>query len=123
MRISIVIPALNEAGTLRATLHALQPLRAQGHEIIVVDGGSEDDTVDRAGALCDQVLGTLPGRARQMNAGAQVATGEVLWFLHADTLAPAEAALDLAAAVARPGRDWWRFGVRLSGSHPPLRVA
>lgn len=122
MRISIVIPALNEAGGIAATLGALQTLRAQGHELIVVDGGSEDDTVDRAAALCDILLTAPRGRARQMNAGAYVASGDVLWFVHADTLAPERAAVDLLAALSRPGCEWGRFDVRLSGRRPLLRI-
>lgn len=122
MRISIVIPALNEAGGIAATLGALQTLRSQGHELIVVDGGSEDGTVDRAAALCDQLLTAPRGRARQMNAGARVASGDVLWFLHADTLAPGRAAGDLLAALSRPGYEWGRFDVRLSGRRPLLRI-
>lgn len=122
MRISIVIPALNEAGGIAATLGALQTLRAQGHELIVVDGGSEDDTIDHAAPLCDKLLTAPRGRARQMNAGARVASGDVLWFLHADTLAPPRAAGDLLTALSRPGCDWGRFDVRLSGRRPLLRV-
>jgi rSAM/selenodomain-associated transferase 2 len=122
LRISIVIPALNEAAGIAATLEALQPLRARGHELILVDGGSDDGTVNCADGLCDQRLVAPRGRARQMNAGARAASGEVLWFLHADTLAPVGAADDLVAALERPGCDWGRFDVRLSGSHPLLRI-
>ncbi|MCO6413998.1 MAG: TIGR04283 family arsenosugar biosynthesis glycosyltransferase [Thiogranum sp.] len=122
MRISIVIPALNEAGSIAATLGALQTLRPQGHELIVVDGGSEDDTIDHAAPLCDRLLTAPRGRARQMNAGARAASGDVLWFLHADTLAPQRAAGDLLAALSRCGCHWGRFDVRLSGRRPLLRV-
>lgn len=122
MRISIVVPALNEAARIVATLTPLQPLRAQGHEIIVVDGSSDDGTTERARPLCDRVLTAPRGRACQMNVGAQAAYGDVLWFLHADTRASMGSAEALLTALARAGRDWGRFDVRLSGAHPLLRL-
>lgn len=122
MRLSIIIPALNEAAQIAATLETLQPLRVQGHEIIVVDGGSNDGTPEHVQALCDRLVSAPRGRARQMNAGAQAAQGDVLWFLHADTRASAAAANALLAALAQPGCAWGRFDVRLSGPHPLLRV-
>lgn len=118
--ISVIIPALNEAGHIAATLAPLQPLRQRGHEVIVVDGGSSDATATRAQPLADRVLTATRGRARQMNAGAQAAHGEVLWFLHADTLAPADADRLLRDALA--GHAWGRFDVRLSGHQPLLRM-
>lgn len=120
MRISVVIPALNEAGGIAATLRALQPLRVRGHEVLVVDGGSTDATAARAVGLCDRLLQAPRGRARQMNAGARAARGDVLWFLHADTRVPADADALLLEALAR--RAWGRFDVRLSGTQPLLRV-
>ena len=120
MRISVVIPTLNEADRIAATLFPLQPLRARGHEVLVVDGGSTDLTAARATGLCDRVLQAPPGRARQMNRGAQAAHGEVLWFLHADTLVPAGAAATLLEALAQ--HAWGRFDVRLSGPQPLLRA-
>lgn len=122
MRLSIILPVLNEAGTLPATLDALQPLRARGHEVIVVDGGSDDGTPARAMALADRVLTAPRGRARQMNAGAAVARGEVLLFLHADTRLPEDADAAVAAALDAAGREWGRFDVRLSGAAWPLRI-
>jgi uncharacterized protein len=85
-KISIVIPTLNEATTIGAILANLQPL--PNLEIILVDGGSIDDTVKIAQAFSVQVLTSPPGRARQMNLGAKAATGEILLFLHADTVLP-----------------------------------
>lgn len=122
LRISVIVPALNEAATIAATLAPLQAARAAGHEIIVVDGGSTDATVDRARALADRVIVSPPGRATQMNAGARIATGDILWFLHADTLAPADAIDTLCAALADGRRSWGRFDVRLSGNRWPFRV-
>lgn len=122
MRLSVVIPALNEAAGIAATLEPLQPLRAQGHEVLVVDGGSADGTAELARSLCDVLLTAPRGRAAQMNAGAAAARGDVLWFLHADTRADAAALTALSAALADPACIWGRFDVRLSGAHPLLRV-
>ena len=122
MRLSIILPVLNEAGTLPATLAALQPLRRQGHEILVVDGGSDDDTPAVAARLADRILTAPRGRGRQMNAGAAVASGEVLLFLHADTRLPAAADASIDAALRARSRVWGRFDVRLSGSAWPLRI-
>ena len=84
MRVSIIVPVLNEAAIIRGFLEHLQAV-APGAEIIVVDGGSEDGTFELCRSLADHVIESVPGRARQMNAGAQIARGEILWFLHADS--------------------------------------
>lgn len=122
MNLSIIIPALNEVAQIVATLEPLQPLRGMGYEILVVDGDSDDGTPEHARPLCDRIVNAPRGRARQMNAGAQAARGDVLWFLHADTQVPAAAVEALLAALAQPRCQWGRFDVRLSGSHPLLRV-
>ena len=119
--LSIVVPALNEAGAIDATLGALAPLRARGAEVIVVDGGSTDATAARARPLADRVLTSPCGRARQMNAGAALASGDALLFLHADTLLPADADL-LVGAAMNAGAAWGRFDVRIAGRHPMLGV-
>jgi rSAM/selenodomain-associated transferase 2 len=119
-RLSVVVPALNEARGIRAALEALAPLRARGHEIIVVDGGSADGTRERAAGLCDQVLDAPRGRASQMNAGARAARGEALVFLHADTRLP-EGADELIFQSLRASR-WGRFDVEIDGRHPLLGI-
>jgi rSAM/selenodomain-associated transferase 2 len=86
-KISIIIPVLNEAKIIKSTLVNLE--NASDVEVIVVDGGSQDDTVAIAKSHKVKVLFCTPGRARQMNAGAASATGEMLLFLHGDTLLPA----------------------------------
>lgn len=120
MRLSIVVPALDEAEALPATLAALAPLRERGHEVIVVDGGSTDGTPALAAPLADRVLRAPRGRARQMNAGAAVAAGDALVFLHADTRLPPEADRHVAEALA--ARLWGRFDVAIEGRAPLLRV-
>ena len=119
-RLSVVIPALNEAQGIRAALEALAPLRARGHEVIVADGGSTDGTVELARPLCDRVVQAVRGRAQQMNAGARVASGDALLFLHADTRLPANAdhMIFQGLCLAR----WGRFDVRIEGRHPMLKV-
>ncbi len=120
-QISIIIPVLNESRHIKNTLQRLQPLRLQGHEIIVVDGGSSDDTVVQASPLADKVMVSMAGRARQMNTGAAEAAGSILWFLHGDTLVGAESHTGLLAAL-RGGANWGRFNVRLSGDLWSLRI-
>lgn len=112
--ITIVIPALNEAGTLQAMLAALQPLRRSGHEVIVVDGGSHDDSVNVSKPYADKVLHSGAGRAQQMQTGAAAARGRVLWFLHADTLVPENAAIAIIDALRDSGRAWGRFDIRFA---------
>lgn len=113
-RLSIVLPALNEAAGITATLQALAPLRAAGHEVIVVDGGSTDGTAALAAPLASRVVASERGRARQMNAGAAVATGELLLFLHADTRLPPGADAAITTALQR-GARWGRFDVHIEG--------
>lgn len=116
LRVSVVIPVWMEAAGIVSALDALQPLRAAGHEVIVVDSGSTDGTPDLARPLCDRVLPSAPGRAVQMNTGAAAATGDVLLFLHADTQLPDDAMAWIEQALFS-GRVWGRFDVRLSGRH------
>ncbi len=114
-RLSIVVPALNEARGIRAALEALAPLRARGHAVIVVDGGSTDGTQRIAIPLCDLFLNAPRGRAVPMNAGARAASGEVLVFLHADTRLPEN--------IFIPGSALWgRFDVQIEGRHPLLKI-
>lgn len=119
-RISIIIPALNEAEGIVATLQPLQALRQRGHEVILADGGSTDTTVLLAGPWVDQITHSPCGRALQMNTGAQTAHGQILLFLHADTQLPSDADRLLLEAVQT--HRWGRFDVRLSGTRIGLRV-
>jgi len=119
--LSVIIPVWMEAASITDTLLALQPIRAQGHEVIVVDAGSSDGTAELARPLCDRVVVSDKGRAVQMNAGATVARGNLFLFLHADTRLP-DNALDHLAEFARLRHAWGRFNVRLSGQQPVFRM-
>lgn len=114
-RLSIIIPVLDEASGIVAILQRLQPLRAQGAEIIVADGGSTDASRTLAEPLADLVLTSPRGRGCQMNTGAAAGQGPVLLFLHADTLLPANAMEAILLAIRR-GAAWGRFDVRIDGS-------
>ncbi len=122
MRLSIVIPALNEADTIVATLTPLQAMRSRGAEVILVDGGSTDATTQIAAPLIDRALNSAKGRATQMNAGAAVATGDVLLFLHADSSLPVDADHIIFNALQASSRKWGRFDVSIVGRHFFLRV-
>jgi len=113
--VSIVMPVLNEAAEIEAALLALTPYRRRGVEVIVVDGGSNDGTAALATPLADRVLEGERGRAVQMNAGAVAAHGDVLLFLHADTRLPDDADGLVLDGLARSGRIWGRFDVRIDG--------
>lgn len=114
-RLSVVMPVLNEADGIADALAALQPLRTQGAELIVVDGGSRDGTLKGCAGLADHALPGPRGRARQMNHGAARATGDVLLFLHADTRLPGAARAAISAALASGRHDWGRFDVEIAG--------
>lgn len=122
MKLSIIIPVLNEALVIVRTLSSLQPLRHKGHEVIVVDGGSEDDSMWLSKPLADKVIQTIRGRSRQMNAGAKLAKGDFLLFLHADTLLPNNADRLIIEGMNGKYRLWGRFNVKLSGRTPLLRI-
>ena len=119
-KLSVIVPTLDEGERIAATLDALASLRALGVEVIVVDGGSRDATVQRARLRADRVIPAARGRASQMNAGAEKATGDVLLFLHADTRLPSDADHVVLNALERSGRAWGRFDVNIEGRHPLL---
>jgi len=120
--LSVIIPCLNEADGIAASLQALAPLRARGVEVVVVDGGSTDNTLDIARPLADQAMSAPRGRALQMNAGAAQARGDLLLFLHADCRLPPNADGLIVDGLNRARKTWGRFDVVLTGSHPLLHV-
>ncbi|MDD5035923.1 MAG: TIGR04283 family arsenosugar biosynthesis glycosyltransferase [Methylococcaceae bacterium] len=121
-KISIIMPTLDEAAFITRQLALLLPWRERGHEIIVADGGSADLTPELARPLADRVITAARGRARQMNAGAELASGDVLLFLHADTRLPDRADELILQGLAAQGRVWGRFDVAIEGNHPMLAV-
>lgn len=121
-RLSIIIPTLDEAERIVATLESLDELRRRGHEVIVADGGSGDATPALAQGRADLVVCAPAGRAVQMNAGARAATGGVLLFLHADSRLPAQADRVVLQGLAAGDRAWGRFDVQIGGAHPLLRL-
>ncbi len=120
--ISIVVPMLDEAEALPSLLAHLQPFRDRGCEVILADGGSGDGSAEIAEKAGFPVLHAPRGRARQMNAAAQAAQGDVLIFLHADTRLPAQADGLVADALRDPLRAWGRFDVAISGTRAMLPV-
>ncbi|TAN85947.1 MAG: glycosyltransferase [Gallionella sp.] len=126
MRLSIIIPVLDEAENLPGLLGHLASLCGCNTEVIVVDGGSEDGSRQAALRAGARVIRSGCGRARQMNAGAAVAQGDVLLFLHADTLLPSVAVHVIEAAIRRGGGAqeyaWGRFDVSITGRPFMLRV-
>jgi len=125
MQLAIVMPVLNEAPQIEATLLRLNHLRARGARVIVVDGGSQDDTVTRAAPLADRTLVAPRGRSLQMNAGAradEAAGADVLLFLHADTQLPAEADRLIFRSLANSTRCWGRFDLAFAPATPLLSL-
>lgn len=122
MKLSIIVPVINEATTLPDLLAQLLPLQQDGCEVLLVDGGSSDNSTGLAERAGLQLIRSQRGRALQMNAGVAQATGEVLLFLHADTRLP-EGAPDLVTrALSDKAHCWGRFDVRIAGRHAMLRV-
>lgn len=124
--LSIIVPTLNEQLTIETCLSPLQSMRNLGVEVIVSDGGSTDLTSEVAKPLVDELICSEPGRARQMNAGAAVANGKYLLFLHADTKLPSGFSLGSLGEGPLGSQlhkvQWGFFPVKLSGSAWPFRV-
>ena len=120
MRLSIIIPVLNEERTIAGTVSDLA--RVEACEIIVVDGGSTDRTAEVVRDGPARLVAAARGRAAQMNQGARHAAGDVLLFLHADTRLPATAGSDVERSMADPGCVGGRFDIRLDSPSPLLRI-
>jgi rSAM/selenodomain-associated transferase 2 len=120
-KLSIVIPVLSESEQIERCLNGLQLLRQRGHEVIVVDGGSNDDTVLLALPLCDRVIQSEKSRAIQMNSGAANATGHCILFLHADTILP-PGITDLFLQLKNIEKEWGHFDIKLSGRNCLFRI-
>ncbi|MFM7409030.1 MAG: TIGR04283 family arsenosugar biosynthesis glycosyltransferase [Cuspidothrix sp.] len=117
--ISIIIPTLNEAGNIKAAINSIQ---SHNIEIIVVDGGSEDETLLIAKSLGVEVVVSPPGRANQMNTGAMVASGEILLFLHADTRLPSGFDEMIRKTLGKPGIVAGAFSLSINAPNWGLRL-
>ncbi len=119
-KVSVVIPTLNEVSSLESVI---VPLRGvPGVEVIVADGGSCDGTPEKAAALGAQVISSRPGRARQMNAGAASASGDVLLFLHADTRVAAKDVTHITRILNRSDAVGGAFGAVIESCRADLRL-
>jgi rSAM/selenodomain-associated transferase 2 len=117
--LSIIIPVLNEEAVLEGTLH---PFKAGSHEIIVVDGGSRDGSIDIAQRFTPHVYLAERNRGLQQHVGALRARGAILLFLHADTQLPPDYCGEIRRTLALPGVAFGAFRLRISGGHPWLRL-
>jgi rSAM/selenodomain-associated transferase 2 len=121
LKLSVIVPMLNEAAAIARTLTTIRT-GAPLAELIVVDGGSTDGSIEVARPRCDVVVQTVRGRPLQMNAGAARASGDALVFVHADTMVPASFSRDIEVALAKPEVVGGRFDVRLDDDHPLCRL-
>jgi rSAM/selenodomain-associated transferase 2 len=119
---SIIIPVLNDAPALSGLLDQLSSVRQQGHEVIVVDGGSTDDSVLVCRDRVDHLIEGKAGRSAQMNLGAENAAGDIFWFLHADSKLDSRICIQKILKINESPSAWGRFNVRLSGSDWRFRV-
>lgn len=119
------MPVLNEAGVQAAEfeqcLQRLQQYRDSGHELIIIDGGSDDDSFEIAQRYADRTIQCNRGRAIQMNAGARQTDADILLFLHADTQLPVNA-IEAVTRTINQGHYWGRFNVRLADGHFLFRI-
>jgi rSAM/selenodomain-associated transferase 2 len=118
--VSIIIPALNEAACIGATLHAVAQLSG-AVEVLLVDGDSDDDTCEIARAAGAKVISAARGRGVQLQRGAREALGDVLWFLHADTIVPLDGVKQIAEALSDPAVVAGNFNLHFSGSRRAAR--
>jgi rSAM/selenodomain-associated transferase 2 len=122
MQISVIVPVLNEASSIRPFLSNLRE-RTRGAEIIVVDGASTDGTDRLAQGFCDQVIRSGErSRAKQMNAGAGAARGDIFWFLHADTEVPLESLNEIGRIMRNPKVCGGFFRIRLPATPAVSRL-
>ncbi len=119
-KISIIIPTINEAGNIKEAINSTQP--STNVEVIVVDGGSKDDTLTIAQTLGLKIILSPPGRAVQMNMGAMAASGDILLFLHADTHLPTGFDVMIRTALQQPGTAAGAFTLRIDASGWGMRL-
>jgi rSAM/selenodomain-associated transferase 2 len=112
MKISIIVPVFNEAPLIRPFLQHLRA-RAPEAEIVVVDGGSTDDTSAFSVGFCDQLVRSEANRAVQMNSGAHTARGDILWFVHVDAEVPCGCLEEIGRIMDDPEVAAGFFRIRL----------
>lgn len=123
IKLSIIIPCLNEEKNITKTLSQLQGMRQRGHEIILSDGGSHDTTIQLSEPLVDKCVSSSTGRARQMNTGASHASGDILCFLHADTLGISDIDKNILSILTSQKKSHWGFfQIKLSSPYWPYRI-
>jgi len=122
MKVSVIIPVFNEVLAIQEALAKLQWLTEAGHEVMLVDGGSVDESVALAQQGSVRVIRSVKGRARQMNTGARQSSGDLLLFLHIDTILPRRGLGHLLESIKEGEDAWGRFDVRLSGEHKMYRL-
>ena len=120
--LSIIIPVLNEERYLNTNKKQLVSLLEDGHEILVVDGGSQDESMHSADALGCKVFSTRASRGHQLHQGAKHSKNDILLFLHADTLLPPDAVQVIAQVLAKSQAHWGRFNVRFTNPRWMFRV-
>lgn len=121
-KLSIIIPVLNEQNFLAALRKPLTTFIAQGHEVIIVDGGSTDKSIHIADMIGCKTLVLHPSRGSQLHLGALQSTKEILLFLHADTILPSNAVTLINQALAPSRNHWGHFSVAFSNSKPVFRT-
>ncbi len=120
--VSIIVPVLNESASIEKTLTYLKPALQHGHELIIVDGGSSDDTLEKCKQYTDRIFSSPKGRAMQMNLGANRASNNILVFLHADTQVPQNFTECIVNSLMSKQYYWGFFKVKLSGKHLVLKL-
>lgn len=120
--LSIIVPVLNEARQLPSFLQHLMLWKSKGCEVLLVDGGSTDDTVSMVREMGLSIMAAKCGRANQMNAGAATTKGQMLLFLHADTYLPDKANQIIHHALTNKRHAWGRFNVCITGASQVLPI-
>lgn len=119
-KLSVIIPTLNEAESLKHTIDAVKILD-KNIEIIVVDGGSSDATIEIAESYSVEIIQSTRGRGTQLHTGANAANGEILWFLHADTIPDLQAIAQMKTALENPNIVGGNFTICFDGNSTAAR--